>query len=49
MVESGVKNHNPNPMQAEVYCMVSQMSMTSRSKTLTFILSAVSDKPSKVL
>jgi hypothetical protein len=48
MVEICVKNHNPNPMQAEVYCMVSQMSMKYRSKTSTLILSAsLMKKPKK--
>jgi hypothetical protein len=48
LVESGFKHHNPNPMHTAVYCLVSLISMKSRSKTLTFILITVSCKPSKV-
>ena len=48
LVESGFKHHNPNPIHTAVYCLVSLISMKSRSKTLTFILITVRCTPSKV-
>jgi predicted ATP-dependent Lon-type protease len=49
LVESDFKHHNPNLIQTAVYCLVSLMSMKSRSKTLPFILIAVSGSPLKVI